>query len=221
MSENSVAKGIFLECLEPYILSDKLMGITAQVMKDLLLHFQDKNRLENMEACIVHMDITSLDIQQVCLPDWTLHQVPLNKWQHPLITHADFFSVQHSLWKAGSHLSTDRNYLVQTNGAFWPLICNRTLLCVLAGGPSVLGKPSLWCHDLCLQQWNEWLHQSHGGRRDAHLFICWACSLCEKWHFRLIHNLLIQYICSVLFHSEGDIIYDMQLFDYMHLKSDL
>lgn len=65
MSENSVAKGIFLECLEPYILSDKLMGITAQVMKDLLLHFQDKNRLENLEACIVHMDVTSLDIQQV------------------------------------------------------------------------------------------------------------------------------------------------------------
>ncbi|NXT78029.1 VPS8 protein, partial [Zapornia atra] len=70
MSENSVAKGIFLECLEPYILSDKLLGITAQVMKDLLLHFQDKNRLENLEACIVHMDITSLDIQQVVLLCW-------------------------------------------------------------------------------------------------------------------------------------------------------
>ncbi|XP_071423017.1 vacuolar protein sorting-associated protein 8 homolog [Pithys albifrons albifrons] len=70
MSENSVAKGIFLECLEPYILSDKLMGITPQVMKDLLLHFQDKNRLENLEACIVHMDITSLDIQQVVLLCW-------------------------------------------------------------------------------------------------------------------------------------------------------
>ncbi|NXA41332.1 VPS8 protein, partial [Eudromia elegans] len=73
MSENSVAKGIFLECLEPYILSDKLMGITAQVMKDLLLHFQDRNRLENMEACIVHMDITSLDIQQVVLLCWENH----------------------------------------------------------------------------------------------------------------------------------------------------
>uniref|UniRef100_A0A803XK21 RING-type domain-containing protein n=1 Tax=Meleagris gallopavo TaxID=9103 RepID=A0A803XK21_MELGA len=73
MSENSVAKGIFLECLEPYILSDKLLGITAQVMKDLLLHFQDKNRLENMEACIVHMDITSLDIQQVVLLCWENH----------------------------------------------------------------------------------------------------------------------------------------------------
>ncbi|KAK4820172.1 hypothetical protein QYF61_021444, partial [Mycteria americana] len=73
MNENSVAKGIFLECLEPYILSDKLMGITAQVMKDLLLHFQDKNRLENLEACIVHMDITSLDIQQVVLLCWENH----------------------------------------------------------------------------------------------------------------------------------------------------
>ncbi|KAK2538657.1 Vps8 [Columba livia] len=73
MSENSVAKGIFLECLEPYILSDKLMGITPQVMKDLLLHFQDKNRLENLEACIVHMDITSLDIQQVVLLCWEKH----------------------------------------------------------------------------------------------------------------------------------------------------
>uniref|UniRef100_A0A8C6IZ79 Vacuolar protein sorting-associated protein 8 homolog n=1 Tax=Melopsittacus undulatus TaxID=13146 RepID=A0A8C6IZ79_MELUD len=73
MSENSVAKGIFLECLEPYILSDKLRGITPQVMKDLLLHFQDKNRLENLEACIVHMDITSLDIQQVVLLCWENH----------------------------------------------------------------------------------------------------------------------------------------------------
>lgn len=67
MSENSVAKGVFLECLEPYILSDKLVGITAQIMKDLLLHFQDKNLMANMEACIVHMDITSLDLQQVMI----------------------------------------------------------------------------------------------------------------------------------------------------------
>lgn len=65
MAENSVAKGVFLECLEPYILSDKLVGMTAQIMKDLLLHFQDKNLMANLEACIVHMDITSLDIQQV------------------------------------------------------------------------------------------------------------------------------------------------------------
>uniref|UniRef100_A0A8C0IXC2 Vacuolar protein sorting-associated protein 8 homolog n=1 Tax=Chelonoidis abingdonii TaxID=106734 RepID=A0A8C0IXC2_CHEAB len=73
LSENSVAKGVFLECLEPYILSDKLMGMTAQVMKDLLLHYQDKNLMEDMEACIVHMDITSLDIQQVVHLCWENH----------------------------------------------------------------------------------------------------------------------------------------------------
>uniref|UniRef100_A0ABM5G2Q9 Vacuolar protein sorting-associated protein 8 homolog isoform X2 n=1 Tax=Pogona vitticeps TaxID=103695 RepID=A0ABM5G2Q9_9SAUR len=70
MAENSVAKSVFLECLEPYILSDKLVGMTAQIMKDLLLHFQDKNLMANLEACIVHMDITSLDIQQVVLMCW-------------------------------------------------------------------------------------------------------------------------------------------------------
>lgn len=65
LSENSVAKGVFLECLEPYILSDKLVGITPQVMKDLIVHFQDKKLMGNVEALIVHMDVTSLDIQQV------------------------------------------------------------------------------------------------------------------------------------------------------------
>ncbi|XP_006869895.1 PREDICTED: vacuolar protein sorting-associated protein 8 homolog [Chrysochloris asiatica] len=73
LSENSVAKGVFLECLEPYILSDKLVGITPQVMKDLIIHFQDKKLMENVEALIVHMDITSLDIQQVVLMCWENH----------------------------------------------------------------------------------------------------------------------------------------------------
>ncbi|XP_060028078.1 vacuolar protein sorting-associated protein 8 homolog isoform X2 [Erinaceus europaeus] len=70
LSENSVAKGVFLECLEPYILSDKLVGITPQVMKDLIIHFQDKSLMDDVEALIVHMDITSLDIQQVVLMCW-------------------------------------------------------------------------------------------------------------------------------------------------------
>ncbi|XP_012585745.1 PREDICTED: vacuolar protein sorting-associated protein 8 homolog [Condylura cristata] len=73
LSENSVAKGVFLECLEPYILSDKLVGITPQVMKDLIVHFQDKKLMENVEALIVHMDITSLDIQQIVLMCWENH----------------------------------------------------------------------------------------------------------------------------------------------------
>ncbi|XP_076973888.1 vacuolar protein sorting-associated protein 8 homolog [Tamandua tetradactyla] len=73
LSENSVAKGVVLECFEPYILSDKLVGITPQVMKDLIVHFQDKKLMENVEALIVHMDITSLDIQQAVLMCWENH----------------------------------------------------------------------------------------------------------------------------------------------------
>ncbi|XP_069471841.1 vacuolar protein sorting-associated protein 8 homolog isoform X2 [Ambystoma mexicanum] len=72
-SENSVAKGIFLECLETYILRDQLVGLTAQVMKDLLIHFQDRNMMGSVEACIVHMDVTSLDIQQIVLMCWENH----------------------------------------------------------------------------------------------------------------------------------------------------
>ncbi|XP_032880478.1 vacuolar protein sorting-associated protein 8 homolog isoform X4 [Amblyraja radiata] len=70
LSEISVAKGVFIECLEPFILNDKLTSITPQVMKDLLIHFQDRDMMENIEACIVHMDITSLDIQQVVHMCW-------------------------------------------------------------------------------------------------------------------------------------------------------
>uniref|UniRef100_A0A8C5QQE4 Vacuolar protein sorting-associated protein 8 homolog n=1 Tax=Leptobrachium leishanense TaxID=445787 RepID=A0A8C5QQE4_9ANUR len=70
LSENCVAKGVFLECLEPYLLRDQLPGLTAHVMKDLLLHFQDRGLMDSVEACIVHMDITSLDIQQIVQMCW-------------------------------------------------------------------------------------------------------------------------------------------------------
>ncbi|KAM4024492.1 vacuolar protein sorting-associated protein 8 homolog isoform 3-T3 [Anomaloglossus baeobatrachus] len=70
LSENCVAKGVFLECLEPYLLRDQLPGLTTQVMKDLLLHFQDRGLMENVEACIIHMDVTSLDIQQIVQMCW-------------------------------------------------------------------------------------------------------------------------------------------------------
>ncbi|XP_072275212.1 vacuolar protein sorting-associated protein 8 homolog [Pyxicephalus adspersus] len=70
LCENCVARGVFLECLEPYLLRDQLPGLTTHVMKDLLLHFQDRGMMESLEACIVHMDITSLDIQQIVQMCW-------------------------------------------------------------------------------------------------------------------------------------------------------
>ena len=60
-----IAKGTFLECLEPYILGDKLISIPPLVMKDFVTHYENRGMLESVEACIVHLDVTSLDIHQV------------------------------------------------------------------------------------------------------------------------------------------------------------
>ena len=64
-SYDPVARGTFLECLEPYILADRLTAITPSVMKDFVDHYADNAMLQQVEACIVHLDIASLDIHQV------------------------------------------------------------------------------------------------------------------------------------------------------------
>lgn len=63
--ENSISRAVFLESLEPYILSERLGSLTTPVMRDLLRHFQDNGMMDSVESCLVHMDVTSLDIQQV------------------------------------------------------------------------------------------------------------------------------------------------------------
>jgi hypothetical protein len=60
-----IAKGTFLECLEPYIQSDRLTAIPPAVMKDFVDHYESRGMLDSVEACIVHLDIASLDIHQV------------------------------------------------------------------------------------------------------------------------------------------------------------
>ncbi|XP_037399282.1 vacuolar protein sorting-associated protein 8 homolog isoform X2 [Pygocentrus nattereri] len=70
LAENSVAKGVFLESLEPYILSERIGCLTAPVMRDLLSYFQENGMMESVEGCLVHMDITNLDIQQVVQMCW-------------------------------------------------------------------------------------------------------------------------------------------------------
>lgn len=68
-----IAKGTFLECLEPYIQSDRLTAIPPGVMKDFVDHYEMRGMLDSVESCIVHLDIGSLDIHQVsvCLYEKT------------------------------------------------------------------------------------------------------------------------------------------------------
>ncbi|PVD38848.1 hypothetical protein C0Q70_01472 [Pomacea canaliculata] len=66
-----IAKGTFLECLEPYIQSDRLTAIPPGVMKDFVDHYEMRGMLDSVESCIVHLDIGSLDIHQVVNLCWS------------------------------------------------------------------------------------------------------------------------------------------------------
>jgi hypothetical protein len=64
-SVDMIAKGTFLECLEPYIINDRLQTMPPIVMKDFVTHYEQRGMLESVEACVVHMDVMSLDIHHV------------------------------------------------------------------------------------------------------------------------------------------------------------
>ncbi|KAF7652096.1 hypothetical protein LDENG_00101870 [Lucifuga dentata] len=70
LAENVVAKAVFLESLESYIVTDRLGHLTTPIMKDLLAHYHGNGMMESLERCIVHLDVTSLDIQQVVQVCW-------------------------------------------------------------------------------------------------------------------------------------------------------
>jgi len=63
--QDVIAHGAFLECLEPFILDDQLKAVSPEIIKDLTSHFQGKDMLSRVEACIVHLNIISLDIHEV------------------------------------------------------------------------------------------------------------------------------------------------------------
>jgi hypothetical protein len=60
-----VAKSTFLECLEPYILNGRMKFVSPAVIKEFVDHYEQRGALAAVEACIVHLDIASLDIHQV------------------------------------------------------------------------------------------------------------------------------------------------------------
>lgn len=64
-AEDVTARGVFLDHLEPYIIKDELTHITPEVMKDFLEHYESKGMLASIEACIVHLDLTNLNVKQV------------------------------------------------------------------------------------------------------------------------------------------------------------
>ena len=59
------AKATFLECLESYILSDQLRNLPVNISQEFVRHYEITERFMALEACITHLNVTSLDIHQV------------------------------------------------------------------------------------------------------------------------------------------------------------
>ncbi|XVE77336.1 hypothetical protein DITRI_Ditri13aG0054400 [Diplodiscus trichospermus] len=57
----------FLELLEPYILKDMLGCLPPEIMQALVEHYSSKGWLHRVEQCVLHMDISSLDFNQVVI----------------------------------------------------------------------------------------------------------------------------------------------------------
>ncbi|KAL0454931.1 UNVERIFIED_CONTAM: Vacuolar protein sorting-associated protein 8, partial [Sesamum latifolium] len=60
-------KETFLELLEPYILKDMLGSLPPAIMQALVEHYSKRGWLQRIEQCVLHMDILSLDFNQVVL----------------------------------------------------------------------------------------------------------------------------------------------------------
>ncbi|KAL1562189.1 vacuolar protein sorting-associated protein 8 isoform X2 [Salvia divinorum] len=58
-------KETFLELLEPYILKDMLGSLPPGIMQALVEHYSKRGWLQRIEQCVLHMDILSLNFNQV------------------------------------------------------------------------------------------------------------------------------------------------------------
>ncbi|KAK9068340.1 hypothetical protein SSX86_012451 [Deinandra increscens subsp. villosa] len=63
--ESVQQKETFLELLEPYILKDMLGSLPPEIMQALVEHYSAKGWLQRVEQCVLHMDISSLDFNQI------------------------------------------------------------------------------------------------------------------------------------------------------------
>ncbi|CAF3743236.1 unnamed protein product [Adineta steineri] len=64
-SKDSIAHGIYLQCLEPYILTNRFDTISPIVLKDFIIYYIENNHLNQLENCLNRLDVSCLDLDQV------------------------------------------------------------------------------------------------------------------------------------------------------------
>ncbi|CCI47046.1 unnamed protein product [Albugo candida] len=63
-SENQ-QNATFIELLEPYILSNRLCGLSTELMQVFAEHYVTNNKLNQLEQCLLHLDATKVDADLV------------------------------------------------------------------------------------------------------------------------------------------------------------
>ena len=66
-SQDPFSTAVYLETLEPFILSDQLTRLPTNIVQQLVTHYQARDKLPGLEACLTHLAVDCLDIHQVHL----------------------------------------------------------------------------------------------------------------------------------------------------------
>lgn len=64
-SKDSIAHGIYLQCLEPYILKNRFDTISPLVLRDFIHYYIDNNNFTQLEQCLNRLDVSCLDIDHI------------------------------------------------------------------------------------------------------------------------------------------------------------
>lgn len=56
---------VFVELLEPYILSEKLRSLSPLAMQEFVRHYSANNKLPQVEQCILHLNVAELDMDMM------------------------------------------------------------------------------------------------------------------------------------------------------------
>ena len=63
--EDPFSRAVYLEALEPFILSDQLFELPPAIGQEFVSHYALRGKLEALEACVTHLSVACIDIHQV------------------------------------------------------------------------------------------------------------------------------------------------------------
>lgn len=111
IANSEAARENFLQLLEPHFLNDRLPSIPPSIMQQFVAHYEDNGWLDTLESCIIHVDVSCLDLHQILtlshnqglfLAYLYVHTRALNDYVSPL---EDLLKQLQGAVKLGKHYS--------------------------------------------------------------------------------------------------------------------